>query len=173
MFETRILNGLNAAHLREVKGVRGVPNPVAQRLNVTRPLRFLVADDNDGDVRWLEMVLSQVGIDCRLSVVTDGEQARDFLLGRGSYAGTPEQDLIFLDLNLPKLTGVDVLRQVPGSDRMPFCIVTGSEAERQLLNREFGIRRIAYLVKPVDRMKILNCFRCYEHLRPLAEALSS
>ena len=113
------------------------------------------------------------GISCTLSVVSDGEQARDFLLRRGGYASSPGQDLIFLDLDLPKLTGIEVLRQVPGSDSMPFCIVTGSEGERELLNREFKIRRIAYVVKPVDRMKILNCFRCYEHLRPFAEALST
>ncbi|MCU1334882.1 MAG: response regulator [Bryobacterales bacterium] len=139
---------------------------------LTRQLRMLIADDNDSDVHWLKMVLDETGVYCTLSVVSDGEQARDFLLRRGGYATAKDQDLIFLDLNLPKLTGVEVLRQVPGSDKMPFCIVTGSEAERELLNREFGIRRIAYLVKPVNRMKLLNCFRCYDHLRPLAEALS-
>jgi CheY-like chemotaxis protein len=141
--------------------------------NSIRRLRMLVADDNEADIHWLTMVLDQTGIDCELSVVYDGEQAREFLLGRGKFAGVPPQDLIFLDLNLPKLTGIEVLRQVPGSDRLPFCIVTGSETEREILSREFGIRRIAYLVKPVDRMKILNCFRCYAHLRDLADKLAS
>jgi DNA-binding response OmpR family regulator len=145
---------------------------VRARLNPLRRLRFLIAEDNDGDVHWLRMVLAQTGAYCTLSVVSDGEQAKDFLLRRGSYAGVPEQDLIFLDLNLPKLTGIEVLRQVPGSDRMPICIITGSETQRELLTREFGIRRIAYIVKPADRMKILNCFRCYDHLRPLAHELA-
>jgi CheY-like chemotaxis protein len=142
-------------------------------VNPLRPLRFLVADDNEGDVHWLEMVLHEAGAFCTLSVVSDGEQAKDFLLRRGNYASAPQQDLIFLDLNLPKLTGIEVLRQVPGSDRMPLCIVTGSETQRELLIREFRIRRVAYIVKPVDRMKILNCFRCYDHLRPLADILST
>jgi CheY-like chemotaxis protein len=142
-------------------------------VNPLRPLRFLVADHNDRDVHWLRMVLDQAGAYCTLSVVSDGEQARDFLLRRGNYAGALEQDLIFLDLDLPKLAGLEVLRQVPGSERLPLCIVTGSESARELLNREFGIRRIAYIVKPVDRMKILNCFRCYAHLRPLADTLSA
>ena len=141
-------------------------------LNSLRRLRFLVAEDNEGDVHWLRMVLVQAGAFFTLSVVSDGAQARDFLLRRGDYAGVPQQDLIFLDLNLPKLSGLEVLRQVPGSDRMPICIVSGSEGQRELVTREFGIRRIAYIVKPVDRMKILNCFRCYDHLRSLADQLS-
>jgi CheY-like chemotaxis protein len=171
---TRMLDELNSKRFSS-SGVRRVrpPAPARGMLNPLRPLRFLVADDNDGDVHWLRMVLDQAGAYCTLSIVSDGEQARDFLLRRGGYANAPEQDLIFLDLNLPKLTGIEVLRQVPGSARMPLCIITGSDAERKLLSREFGIRRIAYIVKPVDRMKILNCFRCYDHLRPLADTLST
>jgi|SRR5690242_2252314 len=160
--------------LKAVTNSRETGNRVARKgRNSIRHLRMLVADDNQADIHWLKMVLDQTGIHCELSIVYDGEQAREFLLGRGKYAGVPPQDLIFLDLNLPKLTGIEVLRQVPGSDRMPFCIVTGSEAERGILGREFGIRRIAYLVKPVDRMKILNCFRCYPHLTDLADKLAS
>jgi CheY-like chemotaxis protein len=171
---TGMLDELNSKRFSPT-GVRRVSPPAPARgvLNPLRPLRFLVADDNDGDVHWLRMVLAQTGAYCTLSVVTDGEQARDFLLRRGGYVNEPEQDLIFLDLNLPKLTGIEVLRQIPGSARMPLCIITGSDAERELLNREFGIRRIAYIVKPVDRMKILNCFRCCDHLRPLADTLST
>lgn len=164
--EQRVLRAVTTSRETRVQGAR-------QGRPATRLLRMLVADDNEADIHWLRMVLDQTGIHCDLSVVHDGEQAREFLLGRGKYAGLPVQDLIFLDLNLPKLTGIEVLRQVPGSDRMPFCIVTGSEAEREILSREFGIRRIAYLVKPVDRMKILNCFRCYPHLRDLADTLAS
>jgi CheY-like chemotaxis protein len=123
--------------------------------------RFLIADDNDADVHWLKMVLDEAGICCTLSVVSDGEQARDFLLRHGGYASSAGLDLIFLDLNLPKLSGIEVLRQVPGSNTMPFCIASLRSDESLIW------------VKPVDRMKILNCFRCYAHLRPFAEALSA
>ena len=164
--EQRVLKTVTTSRETRIQGAR-------KGRAATRLLRMLVADDNEADIHWLRMVLDQTGIHCDLSVVYDGEQAREFLLGRGKFAGVPPQDLIFLDLNLPRLTGVEVLRQVPGSDRLPFCIVTGSEAERDVLSREFGIRRIAYLVKPVDRMKILNCFRCYPHLRDLADKLAS
>lgn len=177
--ETETMTGIGANLRKEDRVLKAVTNRGERGMRSARKgraatrLRMLVADDNEADIHWLKMVLNQTGIQCDLSIVYDGEQAKEFLLGRGKFAGVPPQDLIFLDLNLPKLTGIEVLRQVPGSERMPFCIVTGSEAEREVLSREFGIRRIAYLVKPVDRMKILNCFRCYPHLRDLADKLAS
>jgi DNA-binding response OmpR family regulator len=107
-----------------------------------------------------------------LSVLGDGESAVKFLLKRGNYAAAWNPDLIFLDLNLPKLSGVEVLEALPSSKQYPFCILTGSTLERDKLKKQFGIRRIAYIVKPVTRDMILNCFRCYDHLAPLAEEIT-
>ena len=64
------------------------------------------------------------------------------------------------------------LEALPPSRRLPFCILTGSTLERDKLKKKFGIRRIAYVVKPVTCDMILNCFRCYDHLAPLAEAIT-
>ena len=50
--------------------------------------------------------------------------------------------------------------------------IDGMCAERDKLKKKFGIRRIAYVVKPVTRDMILNCFRCYDHLAPLAEQIT-
>jgi chemotaxis family two-component system response regulator Rcp1 len=138
-----------------------------------RPVRLFVAEDNEADIQWLRKVLDGMGFVYDLSVVTDGEQAVDFLLKRGEYAGAPDPDFIILDLNLPKVKGIDVLRSVPHSEQLPVCIVTGSAEDREILKTKFGIRRISYLIKPVDRDRILNSFRCYDRLRPLAEELAS
>jgi len=137
-----------------------------------RRIQLLVAEDNYADVYWLKMLLDQMGVVYALSVVTDGESAKEFLLKRGQYEGTPDPDLILLDLNLPRLTGVDVLRQVPNSEKLPVCIMTGSSLEREAVQKEFGLRRLAYIIKPVERNKLLNCFRCYNHLWPIADELS-
>jgi len=137
-----------------------------------RRIQILAVEDNYADVHWLKMLLDRMGLVYSLSVVTDGEKAVDFLLKRKEYEKAPEPDLILLDLNLPKLGGIDVLRAVPNFDQMPFCVVTGSERERDYLKTHFGIRRLAYLVKPLDRDRLLNCFRCYAHLRPVAEELA-
>jgi CheY-like chemotaxis protein len=142
------------------------------RGGLMRRVKLFVAEDNDADVRWLRTVLDQMGFSYTLSVVNDGEKAVDFLRKRGEFAKAPNQDLIILDLNLPKVKGIEVLESVPHAERLPVCIVTGSREDREILRSKFGIRRIAYLTKPVDRERILNCFRCYDHLRPLAEELS-
>jgi len=137
-----------------------------------RRLRLFVAEDNDADLQWLKKILDGMGILYDLSLVTDGEQAVEFLLKRGEYATAPDPDLIVLDLNLPKVRGIDVLKSVPHSEQLPVCVMTGSAEEREILKKTFGIRRSAYLLKPVDRDRILNTFRAYDHLRPLAEELS-
>ena len=135
-------------------------------------MKLLAVEDNYADIHWLKMVLDRMGVVYTLSVVTDGQKALDFLMKRGEYAHAPDPDLVLLDLNLPKLTGVEVLEALPHSQNLPVCIVTGSPAEREQVMHRFGIRRIAYVVKPVDRDRLLNCFRCYEHLRPVAEELA-
>lgn len=137
-----------------------------------RRVKLFLAEDNDADIDWLKTVLDGMGFVYDLSVVTDGEKAVDFLLKRREYSKVPDPDLIMLDLNLPKMKGIDILQAVPHSEKLPVCIVTGSRTEREILKTKFGLRRVAYLVKPVDRDRILNCFRCYDHLRPLAEELS-
>jgi len=137
-----------------------------------RPIKILVVEDNDADTFYLQKVLDRMGFVYTISVLGDGESALNFLLKRGEYSKAWNPDLIFLDLNLPKLSGVEVLEALPPSPRLPFCILTGSTLERDKLKKKFGIRRIAYVVKPVTRDMVLNCFRCYDHLAPLAEAIT-
>lgn len=137
-----------------------------------RFLKILVVEDNDADAYYLKTVLDRMGVSYSMSVLGDGESAVDFLLKRGAHARASNPDLIFLDLNLPKLSGIEVLEALPPSRRFPICILTGSALERDKLKKRFGIRRIAYVVKPVTREMLLNCFRCYDHLAPLAEQIT-
>ena len=137
-----------------------------------RPVKILAVEDNDADTYYLKLVLDRMGVAYTMSVLGDGESAVNFLLKRGEFAKAFNPDLIFLDLNLPKLSGVEVLEALPPFPRFPVCILTGSAMERDKLKKKFGIRRIAYVVKPVTREMILNCFRCYEHLAPLAEQIT-
>jgi CheY-like chemotaxis protein len=136
------------------------------------PITVLVVEDNDADIYYLQNVLDRMGVTYSLHVVKDGESAVTFLLKRAHCAQAPDPDLIFLDLHLPKLSGMEVLEALPRSRQFPVCILTGSPLERDQLKKKFGIRRIAYIVKPVSRDMMLNCFRCYDHLQPLAEEIT-
>src|SRR6266404_8356670 len=137
-----------------------------------RRLELLVAEDSDADLYWLRMVLHEMGMEVSLRLVSDGETARDYLLKRGDYRDVPDPELILLDLNLPRLTGIEVLRALPQPDKLPICILTSSAMEREFVQRHFGLNGMAYMVKPVTREKLLACLRVYEHLRPIADELA-
>src|SRR3954454_19169472 len=100
-----------------------------------RSIKILVVEDNDADTHYLKMVLDRMGVPYTMSILGDGESALNFLLKRGVYSKAPNPDLIFLDLNLPKLSGVEVLEALPPSRSYPFCILTGSALERDKLKK--------------------------------------
>jgi CheY-like chemotaxis protein len=137
-----------------------------------RQIQILAVEDNYADVYWLKLVLDQLGCVYALSVVTDGESAVDFILQRGRHSTAPKPDLILLDLNLPKLTGLEVLRAVPNARELPICVMTSSTIERELLREEFGIQGPGYLIKPMDADKLLQSLRTFDHLKRAAQEMS-
>jgi two-component system, chemotaxis family, response regulator Rcp1 len=130
-----------------------------------RKVEILVVEDNPADLLWLESVLSEIGLHYSCSLASDGAQALDFLLKRGSWLNAPTPDLIFLDMHLPKLDGVDILRQVPNARELPICVLTSSEHEREVFDQEFGIKEGNYLIKPVSVKTIRECSRVKRHIR--------
>jgi len=134
-------------------------------------IEVLAVEDNSADLFWLKSILREIGVEHRLSVAVDGLQAVNFLLKRGDYAESPTPDLIFLDVHTPMLTGPEVLRQIPNAHKLPVCVLTGSNTERELSHREFGIEGSNYLIKPLSRQSLLACFRAHKHLQPIVENL--
>jgi len=67
---------------------------------------------------------------------------------------------------MPKLTGIEVLRQVTHAQDLPICVLTGSEEERDLFQQEFNIQDSNYLLKPVTQDSLLGSSCCREHLKP-------
>lgn len=124
----------------------------------------LVVEDNSSDLFWLKKVLGDVGIDHALSVADDGQRAVEFLCRRGEFANAPTPDLILLDVHLPSLTGVEVLRSVPQAEKLPICVLTSSRAEQEVFKREFGIAGLRYLIKPVTVTSLLDCLRSIDSL---------
>ena len=127
-------------------------------------VEVLVIEDDGSDRFWLEYVLKMFDPNCSFSSVTDGRQALDFLLKRGPYSNAPDPDLIFLDIHLPILNGIEILRQVPNAHRLPICVLTGSDRESMLFQQEFGIEGSNYLIKPISHESILESSCCQSHL---------
>jgi len=97
-----------------------------------KPIDILLVEDNPGDVVLVEEVLSDSKMWNRLHVVSDGEQAMEFVRRQGKHAGAPRPDLILLDLNLPKKSGREVLREVkthPDLKTIPVVVLTSSKSD--------------------------------------------
>ena len=105
---------------------------------VLRPTDILVVEDNPLEVELMLRPLRELDHANHIDVARDGEEALDFLLGRGGFRhrlGAPLPRLVLLDLKLPKLDGAEVLRGIRGNSRAcltPVVVLTSSSDQRQL-----------------------------------------
>jgi two-component system, response regulator len=115
----------------------------------------LLVEDNDDDIQLTLRAFKKHHVANELHVVTDGQQAVDFLFARGPYAARDPSDLphvVLLDLKLPKLDGLEVLRQIRDNPRtrfLPVVVLTSSNEERDLVE-SYRLGANSYVRKPVD-----------------------
>ncbi len=129
-----------------------------------RPIDILLVEDNPGDVTLVEEALSDSKVRNRLHVVSDGEQAMEFVRRQGKHAGAPRPDLILLDLNLPKKSGREVLREVkthPDLKTIPVVVLTSSKSDDDVIN-SYELHANAYILKPVDFHQFMKVMRAIE-----------
>lgn len=127
-------------------------------------IEILLVEDNPGDVRLTQEMLKEARVANHLEVVTDGEQALDFLFQRGGYRTAPRPDMVLLDLNLPKKSGLEVLEEVkahPELRRIPIVILTTSKAEEDVV-RSYNAYANCYVTKPVDLAQFMTVVRSIE-----------
>jgi chemotaxis family two-component system response regulator Rcp1 len=138
-----------------------------------RPIQILHVEDNPADVLWMRITLEDMGINCEISVVVDGEQAINFILRRGQFVDALKPDIIFLDMNLPKLTGVQVLEAIHGENTCPVCVVAGPRMEQDHLRTRFKLDARCCVSKPVTQEQILNAFDCFDDMKLITETFRS
>src|SRR5512138_2454588 len=116
---------------------------------------ILLVEDNSADVQMALYALQKNNISSRVEVVRDGAQALDFVFARGIYLGRDVEDaprLILLDLKLPRVNGLEVLRQIKSDPRtrcVPVVVLTTSNEERDV-HEAYGLGANSYLVKPLN-----------------------
>ena len=116
------------------------------------PPVILLVEDNPADVRLACEVLEEAGIAAKLLIARDGEQALKMIRAEGEYEASPRPDLILLDLNLPRRSGLEVLtevKQTPGLKRIPVIMLTTSRAESDVLAC-YDAHANAFLTKPTE-----------------------
>ncbi|MFP8953900.1 response regulator [Natrialbaceae archaeon A-arb3/5] len=126
--------------------------------------QILLVEDNPGDVRLTEEAFKQGRIENDLHVVTDGNEALEFLSQQGDYEDVPRPDLILLDLNLPRTDGEEVLETLKHDSSLrsiPVIVLTSSRAEEDIA-RSYELHANAYLTKPVDPDEFIETVRAFE-----------
>jgi len=124
----------------------------------------LLAEDDRGDQELTRRALEQSRIRNDLYIVEDGEEALDYLLRRGRYedpASSPKPDLMLLDLNMPKMDGKQLLKQMradPNLRRIPVVALTTSQQESDII-RTYDLGANSYIVKPVDMDQFINAIK--------------
>jgi two-component system, chemotaxis family, response regulator Rcp1 len=115
-------------------------------------VRVLLVEDNPGDARLVKEAVRLCASAVDLAVVTDGEQALDYLFKRAPFEDAPAPELILLDLNLPKVDGRDVLIRIKNDvllRRVPVLILSTSGARRDI-EAAYDHYANCYLQKPID-----------------------
>jgi CheY-like chemotaxis protein len=121
----------------------------------------LLVEDDDGDVLMTREAFEHYKIRNTLHVVSDGEQAIQFVRQAGDYADAPKPGLIMLDLNLPRRGGLEVLNELKSDPELrliPVVILTTSQAEEDIV-RSYSLHANAYVTKPVDFDRFMDVIR--------------
>ena len=149
--------------------------------NTRKPQRssaacILYAEDEENDIIFLELAFKRAGSPHTLKAVLDGEQAIEYLAGEGAFSDRsshPIPALILLDINMPKQTGLEVLkwiRQQPQFKSLPVLMLTSSSRDEDRHQaRELGAD--AYLLKPSDPLKLVELVKSF-HDRWLSQVPS-
>jgi CheY-like chemotaxis protein len=118
-------------------------------------IEILLVEDNPHDVELTLEALKAHRLTNRIEVVRDGAEALEFLFGTGAHAGRPLANgpkVMLLDLKLPKIDGLEVLRRVKADPRtraLPIVVLTSSREERDIIESyQLGVN--SYIVKPVE-----------------------
>jgi two-component system, response regulator len=120
---------------------------------------ILLVEDNDDDLELTLRAFEKSGIVHDMVIARDGRQALDYLFGTGAFAGqlVNRPDVVLLDLNLPKLDGLDVLQQIRADTRtryLPVVILTSSNSQQDVL-RSYNLGANSFVRKPVDFARFL------------------
>ncbi|HEY8970397.1 MAG TPA: response regulator [Puia sp.] len=129
-----------------------------------KPINILLVEDNPGDILLARVAFEKSKYSVNIDVAMDGGEALDFLYKRGMFAEAPTPDLILLDLNLPAISGSEVLADIKNDEELrviPVIILTTSQAEWDIIkcyrlhancfvNKPFGFESFDKVVQSIE-----------------------
>ena len=130
----------------------------------TNEVEILIVEDNPNDAEMALRALKKNNLTNNVLVVNDGADALDFFFGRGKYENIKNNirpKVVLLDLKLPKVDGLEVLREIKSNERtklIPVVVLTSSKEESDMVESyKLGVN--SYIVKPVDFDKFVDAVR--------------
>lgn len=130
-----------------------------------REVDILLVDDNPGDVLLTKEALKGTQVPSRVSVATDGVEAMQFLRRTGKFGDAPRPDLVFLDLNMPRKTGAEVLAEMKDDADLrviPVVILTSSDADDDVANA-YRLHANCYVTKPADLDQMIKAVQAIDN----------
>jgi two-component system, chemotaxis family, response regulator Rcp1 len=132
--------------------------------HIANAIEILLVEDNPGDVRLTEEALKEGKIAVNMRVARDGIEALAMLRREGQHAHLAAPDLVLLDLNMPKMDGREVLRQIKADENLkyiPVVVLTTSAAEKDIL-QAYGLHANCYITKPVEFDQFMEIVKSIE-----------
>jgi CheY-like chemotaxis protein len=128
-----------------------------------KPLMILMAEDDNGHATLIRRNLARAGVANEIVHVSDGQQALDYLFRRAEYADRPKDAniLLLLDINMPRIDGFEVLRQLkanPATARTPVIMLTTTDDPRDVA-RGYELGCSVYIPKPVQYEAFVEAMR--------------
>ncbi|HWQ80643.1 MAG TPA: response regulator [Ignavibacteria bacterium] len=127
----------------------------------SKPVEILLIEDDPSDIKLTLKALQKYSLANKVTVLKDGEEALEFLFSEGRYEGRDNKNMpkvIFLNLKLPFVDGIEVLRRIKSDEstrRIPVVVVTSSRENRDIEEcYKLGVN--SYIVKPIDFEKFLE-----------------
>ncbi len=131
---------------------------------MAKPTTILLIEDNPDDELLTVRALQKSNIANEIVVVRDGEEALNYLFGTGTFAGRDTSQLpqvVLLDLKLPKIDGLEVLKQIrlnPLTQLLPVVVLTSSNEEQDIIT-SYSLGANSYVRKPVDFTQFIEAAR--------------
>jgi CheY-like chemotaxis protein len=128
-----------------------------------QPLHIVLVEDDDGHATLVQKNLERSGLINGIRRLRDGQEALDYLRGEGPFAGQPLQSpvLMLLDIKMPRIDGVEVLRQVradPRTAKMPVIMLTTTDDPREV-ERCYALGCNVYITKPVEYQAFVEAIK--------------
>lgn len=125
---------------------------------MAHPIEVLLVEDNPADADLVRESLEESKLFLQITILPDGEQGLSYLLQEGAFADAKRPDLILLDLNLPRMSGREVLadiKNLPELRTIPVVVLTSSDAESDIV-QSYDLGASCYITKPVDLESFLK-----------------